>query len=517
MKFYPTLQRFFFCLLSIITPVLVNAQNYSTAGGPNYTCAGKFYDTGGLSNYSNNQNYTTTICPSSAGQCITAAFTAFSLESGFDFLTVYDGNTTSAPMLVGSSFSASSPGTIKATSINTSGCLTFKFFSDGGTTSSGWVANLSCGACGSPPSTTTQQDCLGANTICNNQSVTGTSLGSGQYNDANLGLGNLGCLNNYAATPDGSAEHQSHWYYFSPSVGGTVGMTIAPSSSSTDYDWAIWGPYTNLVCPPTGLPLRCSAASAGNSTGGQTGLGNGAADTEEGAGGNGWVSAINVTAGQKYILFLDNWSASSAPYTLSWQLSGGASLACTVLPIELISFTGTYKTDYNLIEWITATEKDNDHFTIERSLDGVTWEELNTIAGAGNSSEMKFYKYADYTFAGNTINYYRLKQTDTHGTFEYSHIISIEDLEQSKIGVKEVYPNPANETVNCELFTPKNAEVLLEVLDFTGKAVGITTLQVPAGKNVLTTDMSALRDGIYLLKVTSAKDNFESITKVIKD
>lgn len=501
--------------ICITTPApTVNMSNTTSTG-----CAFTFMDNGGTGNYSNSQNLVHTICPSTAGQCIRAAFSSFDLEDNFDYLSVYDGNSTSAPMIVGSSFSATSPGTISATTINTTGCLTFRFSSDAGSGGAGWSANITCAACATPPGTVTvvQQDCIGANTICNNQSVTGTSLGSGIYNDANLGLGNLGCLNNYAATPNGSAEHQSHWYYFSPSSSGNIGMTIAPSAATTDYDWAIWGPYATLPCPPTGAPLRCSAASAGSSAGGQTGLGNGAVDTEEGSGGNGWVSTINVTAGQKYILFLDNWTATSAPYTLSWQLTGGASLACTLLPIELLSFTGTYKTDYNLIEWITASEKDNDFFTIERSLDGVNWEVLHIVDGAGNSTQTKFYSFPDYTFKGNTINYYRLKQTDTHGDFEYSQIISIEASEGAKMQVKEVYPNPTNETINCELFTPDNVEVVVEVLDFTGGLVGKNILKVQAGKNTLTTDMSTLKNGIYLLKVTSEKEDFKSVTKVIKN
>lgn len=501
--------------ICITTPApTVNMSNTTSTG-----CSFTFQDNGGTGNYTSSQTLVHTFCPSSAGQCIRAAFSSFDLEDNFDYLSVYDGNSTSAPMILGSSFSANSPGTISATSINTTGCLTFRFSSDAGTTASGWSANITCAACAAPPGTVTvvQQDCIGANTICNNQSVTGTSLGNGQYNDVNIGLGNSGCLNDYATNPDGSAEHQSHWYYFSPSASGTVGMTIAPSSSTTDYDWAIWGPYASLPCPPTGAPLRCSAASASGSTGGQTGLGNGAADTDEGSGGNGWVSSISVTAGQKYILFLDNWSATSAPYTLSWQLSGGASLACTTLPIELLSFTGSYKTDYNLIEWITASEKDNDFYTLERSLDAVNWEVLNTIDAAGNSTQTRFYNYKDYTFAGNTINYYRLKQTDTNGSFEYSSIISIETSEGSKMAVKDVYPNPANETINCELFTPKNGEVLVEVLDFTGSIVGKNVLKVQTGKNDLITDLSALKNGIYLLKITSEKDNFKSVSKVIKN
>ncbi len=499
--------------ITTAAPVITMANSTSTV------CTSTFQDNGGTGNYSNSQNLVHTICPSTAGQCIRAAFSSFDLEDNFDYLSVYDGNSTSAPMIIGSSFSATSPGTISATTINTSGCLTFRFSSDAGSGGAGWSANISCAACATPPGTVTvvQQDCIGANTICNNQSVTGTSLGSGQYNDVNLGLGNIGCLNDYVTNPNGSAEHQSHWYYFSPSASGSIGLTIAPSAATTDYDWAIWGPYATLPCPPTGTPLRCSAASAANSTGGQTGLGNGAADTDEGSGGNGWLSNINVTAGQKYILFLDNWNATSAPYTLSWQLSGGASLACTTLPIELLSFTGSYKTDYNQIEWITASEKDNDYFTVERSLDAINWEALGMVDAAGNSTQNRLYTYQDYTFAGNAINYYRLKQTDLNGTFEYSPVISIETSEGSKMMVKDVYPNPTNETINCELLTPDNTEVVVEILDFTGSLVGKNLLQVQAGKNNLITDMSALKNGIYLLKITSEKNNFKSVTKVIKN
>ncbi len=501
----------------IIAFTKAKAQNYSSGGGPYFTCSGTFYDNGGISNYGNNQSYTTTICPSTVGQCISAAFTAFSLESGFDYLTVYDGNTTSAPMIPGSSFSGTSPGTIKATTINTSGCLTFKFVSDGQTTSSGWKATISCGTCGTYPTTASQQDCIGANTICGNQSVSGTSLGSGSFNDVNSGLGNSGCLNDYASTPNGNAEHQSHWYYFSPSSSGALGMTIAPSASSTDYDWAIWGPYVNLPCPPSTAPIRCSSASSSNSSGGATGIGNGAGDADEGAGGDGWVSSINVVAGQKYILMLDNWNATSAPYTLSWQLAGGASLDCALLPIELVSFTGTNETDFNLIKWVTAIEKNNESFMLERSLDGFNWETIHSTPGKNNSQQSTSYQYTDYTFTGNSINYYRLKQTDVTGHFEYSPVISIHALEALKTYVSNVHPNPTNSIVSIDFFTPVKGEATIQIVDFTGTIVKTDFMQVEPGKNTLTTKMDELNRGIYILKIDFDKSGFSSTTRLIKN
>jgi hypothetical protein len=196
------------------TPIITMSTGTTTG------CSFVFQDNGGTGDYTNSQNLTRTFCPSSAGQCIKAVFTSFDLEDNFDYLSVYDGNSTSAPMILGSSFTASSPGTITATSTNTSGCLTFNFSSDAFTTSSGWSANISCAICVAAPSVAVQQDCYGAETICGNEAIPGNSLGSGNFNDANQGLGNLGCLNNYGATDDGSAEHQSTWYFFSPSANG---------------------------------------------------------------------------------------------------------------------------------------------------------------------------------------------------------------------------------------------------------------------------------------------------------
>lgn len=490
---------------------------YTMSSGTTTVCNAIFQDNAGTGNYSNNQTLTQTFCPSTAGQCIKAVFTSFDLEDNFDYLSVYDGTSTAAPMILGSSFSATAPTTLTATNINSTGCLTFKFSSDGATVSSGWSANISCGSCVASPTSAVQQDCQGAATICSNQSVSGTSLGSGNYNDANLGLGNLGCLNDYAATPNGSAEHQSHWYFFSPSASGTIGMTIAPSSASTDYDWAIWGPYSNIPCPPTGAPLRCSAATAGNSTAGQTGMGNSAADTEEGSGGNGWVSTINVIAGQKYILFLDNWNATSAPYTLSWQLTNGASLGCIVLPMELISFTGTQKKEYNLIEWITNTEMDNDFFTLERSTNSYNWLPVAIIKGAGNSSKTLHYKFEDYGFSGSSSNYYRLKQTSYSKETKYSPVITIENDIDPQIKVTSVYPVPTSGKLNIDMIIPFKADLQISILSLAGNEIETINQIASEGRQTYTINTETYSKGMYILKITDAGSDFIYYSKFTKE
>src|SRR5690554_3697278 len=99
--------------------------------------------------------------------------------------------------------------------------------------------------------------------------------------------------------------------------------------------------------------------------------------------------------------------------------------ASSSLPIELITFDA-YKKDREVeLIWKTASELNNDYFTIERSADGFVWENLQTIQGAGNSTQVLDYAWTDLSpYAG--ISYYRLKQTDYDGTTEVFNIVSVE-------------------------------------------------------------------------------------------
>ena len=118
--------------------------------------------------------------------------------------------------------------------------------------------------------------------------------------------------------------------------------------------------------------------------------------------------------------------------------------SCLPVPIELTDFQALEKEDrwVDLI-WQTASEINNDYFTIERSKDGLDWNELNTIKGSGNSSSILNYNTTDYSPLYG-ISYYRLKQTDFDGKPEYSKIRSV-NLEMTDN--LEMYPNPTNNQI----------------------------------------------------------------------
>jgi PKD repeat protein len=109
------------------------------------TCTGNFYDPGGSAGvYSNSQDYTMTFNPLIPGNILKFIFNSFELESqstcNYDYLKIYDGNSTSAP-LIGTYCGTTSPGTVIA---NSTGSLTFVFHSDVSLTYSGWSASISC-------------------------------------------------------------------------------------------------------------------------------------------------------------------------------------------------------------------------------------------------------------------------------------------------------------------------------------------------------------------------------------
>lgn len=104
-------------------------------------------DPGGTGTYADNSNFVQTIC-SGTSNCVSITFSSFDLESGFDYLAVHDGPSTSSPQIAGSPFSGSvNPGTLTCSS----GCMTFSFTSDFSVTYAGWVGTLSCVTCPPPP------------------------------------------------------------------------------------------------------------------------------------------------------------------------------------------------------------------------------------------------------------------------------------------------------------------------------------------------------------------------------
>jgi hypothetical protein len=138
--------KYIISILFLVQSFVFLSQTVNMPAGTNTTsmCSGNFYDSGGsVGNYSNYESNILTISPSVAGNKVRAQFTSFAVENGYDFLYIYDGPNISSPSL-GVYSGAVAPGLVQATASNTSGCLTFRFTSDGSVTLAGWAASISC-------------------------------------------------------------------------------------------------------------------------------------------------------------------------------------------------------------------------------------------------------------------------------------------------------------------------------------------------------------------------------------
>ena len=167
-------------------------------------------------------------------------------------------------------------------------------------------------------------------------------------------------------------------------------------------------------------------------------------------------------------------------------------LSESVLPLKLLAFTGYNTERGNLLTWVTAAEPQNKGFDIERSTDGIRFEKIGFVPVAGATNNTQSYSFTDKTpIVG--VSYYRLKQIDLGGQFEYSKVISIR--QEGKNGIS-VFPNPGKGLFTIKGLTNLETEQLV-VTNSIGQTVAVTILQ--NGQ----LDLSAYPSGVYYLRVTS--------------
>ncbi len=299
-------------------------------------CGGQYADPGGNGNYGINLNCTQTICPSTAGQCVTLQFTGGQLETTFDVLTIYNGTSATGVPL------ATLSGTIAPQNVtSTSGCLTLVFQSDGSVNYSGWLANVICNPCGTPPppppGPVIASDCSGAVNICTNATFQIDPSGSGNVVEfvtgtvsnpsTNVASGNQGCLL--------SGELNSTWMVVNVATNGTLEFSFGTPGNGC-LDWIMWpynGPATcTQIINNTLAPVRCNwNANCINYTGMATPVpANGFAGDFE--------PELNVTCGQRYLICLSNYSSQTTSVPLNFF--GTASVSCvTVTPVTVNSAT----------------------------------------------------------------------------------------------------------------------------------------------------------------------------------
>jgi hypothetical protein len=184
----------------------------------------------------------------------------------------------------------------------------------------------------------------------------------------------------------------------------------------------------------------------------------------------------------------------------------GSTTAANPLPINLLYFDAAVMGDQVKLIWETASEINNDYFTIERTQQGTNWESVLQVEGAGNSSSSQKYTVVDKHPISGT-SYYRLRQTDYDGTQTYSDVVAVNFTTENKRKNIFIYPNPWNQaspaTVRLEGFSGK--VVSLNLIDMKGELLYSQRIDIKENRTQFTIDIDKkLLPGLYLISVRTA-------------
>ncbi len=176
----------------------------------------------------------------------------------------------------------------------------------------------------------------------------------------------------------------------------------------------------------------------------------------------------------------------------------------TALPVELASFSAILKDKEVLLNWSTATEVNNYGFDVERMRDGEDWKALGFVEGNGNSNSPKEYSFVDNNVSNAGTYYYRLKQIDNDGAYEYSKSISVDLDSPAEFDLEQNYPNPFNPSTTIRFNLPDNEFVSLKIFNTLGEEV--QTLfegNLNAGTHTYNFNAKGLPSGLYIYRLST--------------
>jgi hypothetical protein len=187
-----------------------------------------------------------------------------------------------------------------------------------------------------------------------------------------------------------------------------------------------------------------------------------------------------------------------------WTLVDNAFL----LPITLLDFTGECLNDAVELKWVTASEINNDFFTIERSIDATNWQVISTVNGAGNSSSPLDYSFIDINNKFKN-SYYRLKQTDFDKTTVISSIIGVGDCEKSLSSQStNVYFNTDQQNIQVIIDSDFPSNFSIMIYNSLGSLVAFKDIDAFIGEKQIVFERLNKSDGTYMVVIRNSKNYF---------
>ena len=237
-----------------------------------------------------------------------------------------------------------------------------------------------------------------------------------------------------------------------------------------------------------------------------------------------YVNIDTVTANT--MIFTDSTTSDTTKYTYriyaynadTTSAFSNIATITTPLPVELVSFAANELNGKVVLAWETATEINNAGFGIERSADNKKFVEVAFVKGKGTTTEKTSYNYSDKSALSGKY-YYRLKQVDFDGTYQYSKSIEIDMGLPTSYSLEQNYPNPFNPSTTIRFALPMSAKVNIKIYNTLGQEIAnVLNSDFDAGVHETTFNASNLSSGVYFYRIEahgSNGSNFISIKRML--
>ncbi len=323
----------------------------------------------------------------------------------------------------------------------------------------------------------TDNTALAPTTLSNNLTESNISFGSGVTNLGNQSPGG-GCGQAYTSdgyTTSASPGIDDYWEFTLTPVGSTMDITTIDFVARRGNNG------------PDDFSIRYSIDGYASDIGSGTGIANNTCSTSS-------IAITMAATGVPVTFRVYFFNASNTNGNLRLD---NLSVSGVLLPITLTSFEAKPTATTAILNFTTASERDNAYFSIERSNDGATFSEIGRVTGSGTTIEKQDYIYTDaQPFKG--INYYRLKQVDFDGKFTFSNVVNVKF---GKAGTVVIFPTPASETVTVRLKESLATDAPWQIMDMTGR---ILSEGIFAAEQLdYSIPVSTFTQGAYVLRVTA--------------
>ena len=207
-----------------------------------------------------------------------------------------------------------------------------------------------------------------------------------------------------------------------------------------------------------------------------------------------------VQVGDKAIFTLDFLSPSIG-WAFDWNTPTIYRWNGPALPVELISFTAQAQDQKVILKWSTATELNNNGFEIQRKVAEGDFATIGFVKGEGTTTNQKEYSYVDKDLVDGKY-YYRLKQIDYNGTYEYSDVIEVDVRSLNDYALEQNFPNPFNPSTQIKYSVPQSSQVQIIVFDVLGNELEtLVNEEKPVGTYELNWNAVNLPSGIYFYQL----------------